>query len=96
MAKKIVTHAADQPPPADAPSLLETVSASNNDLYDVVALLSAVVERIDDVGGVFSEDEHMGEMAHETMRLARIAKEKTVAVTDALFHAIDREEARHV
>lgn len=57
--------------------------AHNNSLYDAVALLAAVVERIEsDTRQTFSEDR-----ASDTARLVSIASERVKGVADALFDA---------
>lgn len=69
--------------PAQAPALSEVLHTENNGLFDVVALLSAAEERVDELGGLqrMSVDKAY---AHNTLRLVQLARERVEATQAAI------------
>lgn len=56
-------------------------------LFDAVALLDAVAERIDAATPSTSEDPEKSIAMHNTLRLVQMASERVKAATEALFNA---------
>ncbi len=72
------------PPPApERPPLTEIAHREHNGLFDVVALLSAAEERVDELGGLQRMSVDKG-YAHHTLRLIQIARERVEAMQEAL------------
>ena len=63
---------------AGEPTLQAVAHRQSDALYDVVALLSAIADRIDIRASVHADDE-----MHHTLRLAQIAKQRVSEVIDA-------------
>lgn len=73
---------AQEPPPPPAPELpplKEVAHRESNGMFDVLALLRAAEERIDECGGLaqFKTD---SDFAHDTLRLVQLARERVVAM----------------
>lgn len=75
--------AADTVPNAD--SLKAFANAHTNSLYDVVALLDAVAERIDAATPATTSDQGAADTMHNTLRLVQMAGEKAKALADLMF-----------
>ena len=65
--------------PPNAPTLEEVAHAQSNALYDVVALLASIADRIDAHSSARADDD-----LHHTLRLAQMAQKQVVAVIGAL------------
>ncbi|MDE2565328.1 MAG: hypothetical protein KGL50_06055 [Burkholderiales bacterium] len=64
---------------AATPKLRGLAQKQSNALYDVQALIAAVVDRIDDIRSPLADD-----ALHSTYRLAQMAQRRVNAVIDAL------------
>ena len=60
-------------------------NAHANDLYDVVALLEAVAERIDAAPPPTTASQEAADTMHNTLRLVQMASEKAKALADLMF-----------
>lgn len=68
-------------------SSLEQFAQSHNDtLYDVVALLKAAADRIEEATPNHNEEPEAAETMHNTLRLVRMAFGKVQAVADRMLH----------
>jgi hypothetical protein len=71
------------PPPAPAlPPLTDIARLEFNNMYDVVALLSAAADRVDELGGL-QQMISCKDYAHHTLRLIQIARERVQAIQQA-------------
>lgn len=71
------------PPPPELPPLAEVVHRESNGLHDVLALLRAAEERIDECGALGRIRQDV-DYAHDTLRLVQVARERVEAVQEAL------------
>lgn len=67
-----------------APTLHQFAHQANDSLFDVLALLSAVEDRLDRLGGAFETPLDQDAYANSTLRLAQMARAKVQAAVDAL------------
>lgn len=77
---------AQEPAPPTAPErppLTEIAHREHNGLFDVVALLSAAEDRVDELGGL-QQMRTDKDYAHHTLRLIQIARERVEAMQEAL------------
>lgn len=81
--KDINMEAVHTLPPAEATTLKQVAHSQSNALHDVVALLSALADRIDAATPSTKVDAAASESMHYTMRLAQMAEERTRAVINA-------------
>lgn len=72
------------PAGAPGPTLAEVAHAQSNELYDVLALLHAIEERVDDLMLPKSASDETKQRTHQTLRLAQMARAKVEATIAAL------------
>lgn len=70
----------DEPPTPTRPPLEEVAAREQNGMYDVLALLRAVEERVDALAVRQTRDP---DYDHDTLRLVQLARERVEAAVDA-------------
>ncbi|MBX3601084.1 MAG: hypothetical protein KF863_10695 [Rubrivivax sp.] len=65
-------------------TLTQVAHAQTNELYDAVALLHAIEERVDDLALPKNAPDEVKERQHQTLRLAQMARAKVEATIAAL------------
>lgn len=72
------------PAGSSGPKLAEIAHAQSNELFDVVALLHAIEERVDDLALPKNASDERKQHTHQTLRLAQMARAKVEATIAAL------------